>query len=128
MGAPAAPMLAEIVDDHLRALARFNPNGPNLPPAEKLLGYPAHRSTMIAVVSALCRLGPDAKGELDRLLEIERRNTSDGFVRVDWDCMMVRLGKPVEIVSKPENITGSEANYQRNLRGFVAQFDPATSC
>jgi len=47
----------------------------------------------------------------------------------DWDRMMVRLGKPVEDVRKPENHSGTEERYQRDLRNFLKEpFNPQKRC
>jgi hypothetical protein len=128
-GAPAAPVLAQIVEDHVRALSGFDRKDPGLPPIEKRHGYSAHRATIEAAVKGLCRLGPAARAQLGRLLELESREPVHSGVRREWDRMMVRLGKPVEDVRKPERMSGTEERYQRDLRGFLREpFDPERRC
>ena len=130
MGAPAAPVLAGIVEDHLRALSGFDRKDPGLSPVERDHGYGAHRATIQAAVTGLCRLGPAAGGQLVRLLELESREPLLAKMGRDWDRMMVRVGKPVEDVPKPESLSGTtEERYQRDLRGFLREpFDPDRRC
>jgi|GEM_PF-2508265 len=125
MGAPAAPMLTGIIDNHQRALAALDRDDPALSPVERDHGYGAHRSTIAAAVAGLCRLGPAAHGQLSKLLVLEQRIKSDGFERRDWDRMMVRIGKPVDHVRMPANLSGTEGNYQHNLQEFLDRFRDA---
>ncbi len=134
MGPAGAPLLAEIVETHqttaanLRAIIRQDRENSAIPKEERDHGYEAHSNAASAAITGLCRLGPAARGELGRMLQLEQRSTRDGFSGRDWDRMMVRLGKPVEQVRKPKSLSGTEANYQRNLRNWLSRFDPARSC
>jgi len=122
MGPPAAPMLAGIVDDHQRAIAIIRQDA-NMRQQQPAHAYEAENDTIAAAVTGLCRLGTAARGELPRLLTIEQRIGSDGFGRRDWDRMMVRIGKRVDQVRKPANMSGSDESYQRNLQHFLDRFD-----
>jgi hypothetical protein len=51
-----------------------------------------------------------------------------GHGGTDWNLMLVRLGKPLDAIRKPESLSGSEANYRRNLQEKLRRFDPERSC
>lgn len=128
LGQPGAPMLVQILDEHERARSSINREDRTRDQVMISWEREAHGNAGSAAIRALCRLGPAAKGELGHLLEIERRSTKKDFGRRDWDRMMVRVGKPVDQIGKPENLSSSEANYQRDLREFLERFDPERSC
>jgi hypothetical protein len=128
MGATAAPRLTTIIADHVAAIERFDRYDPSLTGVEKHHGLSAHRDARSAAVEALCVLGPAASGQRSALEAIEQRIKETGFSRRDWDRMMVRLGKPVDQINKPEDLSGSVDNYRKNIRYFLDRFDPKRSC
>jgi len=128
MGARGAPMIADIVAWHAHAAQNFNSRDPALSPTEEYGGFPAHQSTVSAGVTAMCRLGPLAGGQLPKMIEIEQRFGRGGFERRDWDRMILRIGKPLAQIRKPSDLSGSEENYRHNLTQWLARFDPERSC
>ena len=128
LGPAGAPMLVQILDEHQRAKSTINRDDPSRDQVTISLDREAHGNAQAAAIRGLCQLGPAAKGELGGLMGIEQRSPKKDFGGRDWDRMMVRVGKPVDQVSKPENLSGSEANYQRNLREFLHHFRPDQSC
>lgn len=128
LGPPGAPMLVQILDEHERAKSNINRDDPSRDQVAISWEGEAHGNAQSAAIRALCQLGPAAKGELGGLLGMEQRSIKKDFGGRDWDRMMVRVGKPVDQVGKPEDLSGSEANYQRNLREFLDRFNPERSC
>ena len=128
LGPAGAPMLVQILDEHERAKSSINRDDPSRDQVTISWDREAHGNAQAAAIRGLCQLGPAAKGELGGLLRMEQRSTNKGFGGRDWDRMMVRVGKPVDQVRKPDDLSGSEANYQRNLREFLDHFKPDQSC
>lgn len=127
-GATAAPLLADIVEFHLKTARRYRDDSRSLPETEKYGGYAAHNSTASSAVEALCRIGPAAASVLPKLSQIEARFGKDGFGGRDWDRMMVRVGKPLSQITKPESLSGTEESYRRNLADWLARYKPDRSC
>ncbi|MBL8647394.1 MAG: hypothetical protein JNL46_09055 [Sphingosinicella sp.] len=130
-GTPAASLLTSILDEHLTLYSDFDRselrdlNGQQR--REREHEHDANLKTAEAAINGLCRLGPAASDQLSRLLKIEEKADIARSDRRDWDRMMVRVGKPIETVQKPESLGGSEKRYHANLREFVERF-PETRC
>jgi hypothetical protein len=82
---------------------------------------------------AFCRLGDEAAPALPQIeAMISGGVIPDYSLRghggTDWNLMLVRLGKPLDAIRKPESLSGSEANYRRNLQEKLRRFDPERSC
>ena len=52
------------------------------------------------------------------------RNAVTGHAMTDWNVALVRMGKPVNTVEKPEDISGTLAGYQRNIQAKVDHWRP----
>lgn len=82
---------------------------------------------------AFCRLGDAASpalGQIEAMISegVIPAYSLRGHSGSDWNLMLVRLGKPLDTVRKPESLSGSEANYRRNLQEQLRRFDPDRSC
>lgn len=128
MGSSGAPLLASILEYHLKAAASFNSRDSNLNESEKYGGYPAHKAAASAAVTGMCLLGQKAKSELPKMLEIERDFERYRIDRRNWDRMIARIGKPIDNIQKPNNMSGTQANYRKNLYDWLNRFDPKKSC
>ena len=42
----------------------------------------------------------------------------------DWNVTMVRMGKAIDTVEKPEDTSGTLSNYQRNVQSKVDHWTP----
>lgn len=88
-----------------------------------------HIALIGAAKSGLCLLGPQAspiRDELETLLTSGAMpgNQVTGHDTTDWNVILVRMGKPVNSISKPENIRGKLANYRRNVQRRAATWKP----
>ncbi|MDO7842839.1 hypothetical protein [Sphingomonas immobilis] len=123
-GTAALPMLLDIFEFHARAFAakRNSKDGRRtIEDDSAMLG---------ATQIAFCRLGPDAASALPRLEALDReglfwRGLTDSR---DWQLTLARIGKPVDSFAKPENLSGTEENFRRNLRNRLDRFDPTRDC
>lgn len=124
-GADAVPMLLDMMEFHGRQ--RLVERDRRVRGPESDHGHAAHRNVFNAARAALCRIGPEASGALPAL---ERMAALDyvGHDGRDWDRLLVRLGKPVNQIAKPANMSGNDASYRRNLRHFLDRFDPERHC
>ncbi len=124
-GADAVPMLIDLMEFHGRQRLVERDRRARGPESDH--GHEAHRAVFNAARAALCRIGPAASGALPAL---ERMAALDyvGHDGRDWDRLLVRLGKPVNQIAKPANMSGNDASYRRNLQHFLDRFDPERSC
>ena len=117
-GAEAAPRLAAILVEHVTARqALFD--GPRY--------QGSHHSDVIAgAVNALVRIGPSGPEVLQQVEALGRfRIVQERRFGIpsDWDLLLARLGKPVEEIDKPGNMSGTTENYRRHLRGRVERVE-----
>lgn len=126
-GAAAVPRLVEIVEYHVRAANAFQSGRQDMPSAERYGGYPAHNSATEAALSALCRLGPVARDALPRIDALTDRRPR-AVSNTQWTRVLVRLGKPVSDIRKPDDVSGTADHYRRNLQRWIDGFDPDKSC
>ena len=91
-------------------------------------GRQEERDGLITVLgnikSGICLMGPKAAGirdDLDRYLESGAMppNLVGGHEMTGWQVLLVRMGKPIDAVKKPHNMSGTVANYRRNLQNKV---------
>lgn len=124
-GASAVPTLVDLMEYHGRQRLVDRDRSARGP--ERDHGHAAHRDVFSAARAGLCRIGPPAAGALPAL----ERMAALGYVGHDgrdWDRLLVRLGKPVDRITKPDNMSGNDASYRRNLRHFLDRFDPDRHC
>ena len=131
-GAPAnAQRLLAILRQHAALLAEIHRQRDN----RQIGSYgrqderDANIEMLGAAKSGLCLLGPKGKalrGELETFLVsgIMPPHLVDGHEMTDWWVILARMGKPIETMAKPQNMSGSEANYHRNIREKVAYVRP----
>lgn len=82
-----------------------------------------------AVRSAFRQIGRDAsfaRPEIEQLLAspgLEYRYNKLG--RKDWDTLLVVLGRPVETLSKPQILSGTDARYRERISQRASKpYDP----
>ena len=130
-GANAVPLLLDIVRHHGTALNAALASKEN--DTARSTRIHTHAPVIEASRVALCRAGPVAAPALPQIEamiasgvipEYSRRGHSGS----DWDLTLVRLGKPLEAIRKPENLSGSEATYRRNMEEKLRRFNPDRSC
>ena len=125
-GAAAVPLVTRILDVQVRRLAALMADGPA---HANLAAKESARAGIAGVRVALCRLGPDASGALPAIEALERERLFGRFSDDrDWQLTLARLGRPVEAIPKPPNLSGTEATFHAHLRRRLANFDPAREC
>ena len=130
-GADAVPLLVDILRHHgnaLNAALAFKGND-----TERSARIHTHSAAVDATRIAFCRLGDVAASALPQVEAM----ISDGVIPdyslrghggSDWNLTLVRLGKALDTIRKPESLSGSEASYRRNLQEKLRRFDPDRSC
>lgn len=121
-GAAAEPVLLEMLDYHLRKIADN----------KRKRGASSDGDLVVVdrVRMAFCQLGPAASAALpviDALTSqglVDRRFAEDR----EWHLMLARMGKPIEDIPKPQNLSGSEAQFHRNLQQRLDRFRPDRDC
>jgi hypothetical protein len=130
-GADAVPMLIDILSDHggaLNAALAFNGND-----TERSARIHTHSAMIDAARIAFCRLGDVAAPALPQIEALISRGViADYSLRgnggSDWNVVLVRLGKDLETIRKPQNLSGSDASHRRYLEERLRRFDPDRSC
>ncbi|HEY8592617.1 MAG TPA: hypothetical protein VIL42_07105 [Sphingomicrobium sp.] len=116
-GPAAVPLLLDILKYHLREIARERAESAGA--SDNMI--PVDRVRM-----ALCLMGPEAASALPAI----ERLAAEGLVDQrfadsrEWQLMLARLGKPVTSIPKPGNLSGTEANFHRNLQERLDRFKP----
>jgi hypothetical protein len=121
-GAAAEPVLLEMLDYHLRKIADN----------KRKRGASSDGDLVVVdrVRMAFCQLGPAASAALPVIDAL----TSQGLVDRrfaegrEWHLMLARMGKPIEDIPKPQNLSGSEAQFHRNLQQRLDRFRPDRDC
>jgi hypothetical protein len=121
MGPAATPRLAQLLDEELRNVASLRTNRGS--PYELL-------DVVNRAKVALCRLGPNGREALPVIEALERDGMVDRRIGEDrsWHLMLLRIGRPVDRIEKPANMSGSTENYRDLLRARLARFDAARDC
>ncbi len=133
MGDRGVPLLISIIEYHLKTPAVFLKQKPSVQRSSKFVGHEAHGAAVSAAVSGMCILGPKAKNALPKMLAIEREFVAGKSNRYavnlrSWDRMMLRIGKPIDDIKKPDNLSGSEEKYHENLKLWLKRLDPKNDC
>jgi hypothetical protein len=88
---------------------------------------------MTAARTALCRLGPAASLAIGPI----RRMGGDGTISKhqlsghdgsDWHFMLARIGMPVEQLTKPANLSGTDEQHRDRIRDKLRLNDPERHC
>jgi hypothetical protein len=117
-GAEAVPMLLEILEFHLRDIARER--------TERMSRASDNMIPVDRVRMAFCLMGSEAASALPVIEKL----TGEGLVDSrfaesrEWHLMLVRLGKTVREIVKPKNLSGTEARFHRNLQERLDRFRP----
>ncbi|QQV77577.1 hypothetical protein H5J25_01865 [Sphingomonas aliaeris] len=119
-GGAAVPLLLEIAQTHRQRRNIV------MDPDQERSRPEADDNAVDAARIALCLIGSAARSALPALELLTP--TGGGFEKMDWDRMMLRLGKPLTRIEKPESLSGTTESYRRNLADWQARFDPARSC
>ena len=121
-GAAAVPVLVEMLDYHLRQIAENK--------TKRGASSDGDLVVVDRVRMAFCQLGPAASAALPVIDAL----TSQGLVDRrfaegrEWHLMLARMGKPIEDIPKPQNLSGSEAQFHRNLQQRLDRFRADTDC
>jgi hypothetical protein len=108
----------EAVPDLLRLLRAFSAYDPGK------YGYSDLTSAMEAVRDALRAIGPaaaPARAEIETLLAtpgLARRYENN---RQSWDVLLVVLGRPVDTLEKPANLSGTVERYRERVASAAAK-------
>ncbi|MFS0735446.1 hypothetical protein ABC347_00185 [Sphingomonas sp. 1P06PA] len=81
------------------------------------------------IKGGLCLMGPKAsviRDDLDTYLMSGAMppNLVDGHAMSDWQVILVRMGKPIGDVQKPQNLGGSVSNYRDKIQRKVDRWKP----
>ena len=111
------------VPDLLRLLREFSHFDPGK------YGFSDLTAATDAVRRGFRRIGPAAsraRPEIEELLAspgLEYRYKQLG--KQEWDTLLVVLGRPLETLSKPENLGGTDARYRQRIAERAARhYDP----
>lgn len=82
---------------------------------------------------ALCRLGSDAAPALSQVEQmiatgIVPSSKATGFDGMEWNITLARLGKPIDTLMKPKDMSGTDESHRANIRRRLANFDPKRDC
>jgi hypothetical protein len=108
----------EAVPDLLRLLRAFSSHDPGK------YGYSDLTSATEAVRDAFRAIGPaaaPARAEIEALLAapgLARRYENN---RKSWDVLLVALGRPVDTLDKPENLSGTVERYRESVAKSAAE-------
>jgi hypothetical protein len=108
-GAPAVPMLLDTLQPHLDALKAAQKSDKR------------DFEVIDAARVAFCRLGPAASAALPTLVQLYDQGGL-GSYNESWRFVLARLGHPVENFIKPDNMGGTNEQYQARMRREVADF------
>jgi hypothetical protein len=127
-GAAGLATLTTILDGQLRRLAAMNHRSSGYDPAEQ-----GRRESALHAVDgvqvALCRMGPAAAAALPVIATLEREGLfGRRSEERDWQLTLARLGRPVESIPKPANLSGTDENFHRNLHARLDRFRVERDC
>lgn len=130
-GAAMAPTAFELLRFHGAMLTELRTRPSKAPDHSRR--FEAHSAALSGARIALCRLGSAAAPFLPRIEALLADGTFPAFLMeghsgTDWNLMLLRLGKPIDTIAKPKNLSGTQANYRRNMAGRLSRFDPERSC
>lgn len=113
----------DAVPDLLRLLREYSLHDPGK------YGFSDLTEGVNAARSGFRQIGPDAsfaRSEIEQLLAspgLDYRYKQLG--RQEWDILLVVLGRPVETLTKPQNLSGTDARYrERILQRASKPYDP----
>jgi hypothetical protein len=90
-----------------------------------------HSDAIGGAANALCVIGPAGPDVLRRVDALARFGTIKERrfgVGNDWDLLLARLGKPINQIEKPKNMSGSVENYRRHLKGRAERVERTGKC
>jgi hypothetical protein len=120
-GAAAVPMLLDLLENHLRAIAQSTGES---------YKQPDHMVVIDRVRMAFCTLGPQAAAALPKIDAMMAEGLIDRRFATarEWHYMLARIGKPISAIPKPDNLSGTEERFQRNLKDRLDHHRPDRSC
>ena len=134
-GAARVPMLMTLLREHSMALSKnfADANAGRIKSYEKSDENGGHRNMIDAVRISLCHLGPDAASALQPLRGLLASgamptNVTSGHAGSSWHLVLVRMGLPVEQLTKPASLSGTDEAHRKRIRDRLARFDPDRSC
>lgn len=114
----------DAVPDLLRLLREYSTYDPGQ------YGFGDLTESINAVRNGFRRIGSAAsfaRPEIEQLLASPGLGRRYKNGKGDWDTLLVVLGRPVETLSKPENLSGTDASYRERLAQRAAKpYDPRT--
>jgi len=125
MGERGAPLLVDIIEHHVNAAAELEGGKAT---GEDSIRAQMHRRTADAAISAMCYMGPQGARELPRMREMERTIPLNSSQRAALNDVMLRLGKPVAEMKRPENYPLTQQDYLKGLMYRLEHFNPDQDC
>ena len=125
-GRAAVPLLTRLLDAQVRLLAALTADRKSRADDPRRTSA---RAGIDGVRVALCRLGPEASGALSTIEVLEREQLFTRFAgEREWQLTLARLGRPVEAIPKPPNLSGTTERFHAQLRRRLERFDPERDC
>jgi hypothetical protein len=134
-GTRRVPLLLTVIREHGSTLRknREDTEARRIRPYERGKENEGHRSTIDAARTALCRLGPAASPAVRPLRQMMAdgtipRNLLSGHEGASWGFALARMGFPVEQLTKPDSLSGSDEQHRKQIRGELRSNDPTRYC
>ena len=130
-GAAPVPLLIDLLRHHADALTAALASKENA--TDRSARIHTHSRMVEAARVAFCRIGGAGSSALPQIEAMISGGvipaySLNGHGGMEWDLTLVRLGKPLDSIKKAENLSGSEANYRRNMEEKLRRFKPDQSC
>ncbi len=89
-----------------------------------------HDRILDSVKSGFCGLGPEAREALSKIEALTLEGVvPEHFAQDDhWLLTLYRMGKPLESIRKPNNLSGTEGEFHSVLKAGDERFDPKRWC
>ncbi len=121
-GRSSVALLLTIMREHVQRTARARAASPNAM-------VPAEIGPIDAAMVALCRLGPDGKSAVPEIIALQNSWLNRQFMNDrEWQFTLARIGVPLTEIRKPQGLSGTQEEFEKNLRRRLAQFDMDRDC
>jgi hypothetical protein len=123
-GGAAASPLADMIAEHL-SLAKAARED-----RSRRTGFRDNMDVVHAARDGLCRIGRAGSSVLAFLDALDEQGLVPPMLRDDraWQFMLARLGKPIETIGKPDNLSGDQPAFHARLRARLAGYRGVRDC